>query len=75
MPRFYFNIYDGTEKPDGEGIELADLAHARAEAIRAAGEMIREMGDDLAGGQWQMRVADESGRTLLTLRFSAVESA
>ena len=73
MPRFHFNIFDGTEKPDSEGIELADMAHARAEAVRAAGEMIREMGDDIARGEWQMRVADESGRTVLTLIFSVRE--
>ena len=53
---------------------FADLAHARGEAIRAAGEMIREIGDDFSGGEWQMRVADESGRTVLTLRFSATEA-
>ena len=75
MPLFYFNIYDGAEKPDGEGIELADLAHARAEAIRAAGEMIREMGEGFSGGEWHMRVADEAGRTVLTLRFSAIPSS
>jgi hypothetical protein len=40
MPRFYFDIADGERDTDDEGVELADVETARAEAIKFAGEFI-----------------------------------
>ena len=72
MPRYFFNI-DG-ESPDGDGLELPDIAAARAEAVRAAGEMLRDWDGDLPGNQWTM-VVNEADRPVLTLQFRAKEHA
>jgi hypothetical protein len=35
--------------------------------------MIRDLGREFAPDEWRMEVADETGRTVLTLRFHADE--
>ena len=72
MPRYFFNV-DG-EPPDSEGLELPDSDAARAEAIRAAGEMLRDIDGAFDGGEWVMRVT-EGDLPILTLQFRAVEHA
>ncbi|WP_336487793.1 DUF6894 family protein [Methylobacterium nigriterrae] len=42
MPRFHFNVYDGVRLPDAEGTDLPDWQAARLEAIRKAGEILKE---------------------------------
>ena len=45
-----------------------------AEALRASGEMLRDNGLGLWDGEeWEMRVVDEGGKSILTLTFSAAE--
>ncbi len=73
MPRYYFHIHDGSDFPDTEGTELADLTAARDEAVRISGAVIRELGPSFwehAMGEWRLEVVDESGRVILRLRFS-----
>jgi hypothetical protein len=70
--RYFFNVHDGKDITDDEGIELPDLDAARTEAIRTSGEMIREVGPDVWCGQdWRMTVTDDAGREVLVLSFSA----
>jgi hypothetical protein len=73
MPRFYFHVDDGHLIPDRDGFVLPDLQAARAEAIAAAGEMIRDLRGKLSAPGWRMDVTDDAGRPVLTLRFSAEE--
>jgi hypothetical protein len=74
IPRYFFHLYDGYSAPDSEGSELPDVYVAQAEAIRMSGEVLRDMGAKFWDGtEWRMEVADESGRVLFTLRFSAEE--
>ncbi len=73
MLRYFFDI-DG-EPADTDGVSLLDMDAVRAEAISAAGEMLRELDGALSGESWVMRVTDESRQPVLTLRFSAVEHA
>ena len=68
---FYFDF--DAEQPDKDGVELSDRNHARAEAIRAAGEFLRDIGGRLAGDAWGMRVRDDRGRVVLEVRFSLTE--
>ena len=75
MPRYFFNVIDGKNILDEEGTELPDRAAVRAEAIRTSGEMLTDMGDAWDGEHWQMNVADESGRVVFRLQFSATELA
>ena len=58
MPKFFFSI-DG-EQPDILGVELPDAHAARSEAIRAAGEILRDIDGAFKGREWVMRVDDEA---------------
>lgn len=72
MPRYFFDI--SSERPDTVGVELPDRAKARAEAIRAAGEILRDIDGALSSREWIMSVKDESGAIILQLRFEVTES-
>jgi hypothetical protein len=70
MPRYYFHVMDGRATIDEDGTELPDVEAARDEAIRTAGEILASGGASLADGHpWNMTVADQDGKTVLTLRF------
>jgi hypothetical protein len=56
MPRYFFNIKDGKDMPDHEGVELAGVAQARDQAIATAGEMIKHNGHTVWNGSpWMMK--------------------
>ena len=72
MHRYFFDVHDSYSDP--EGAELPDIYAAQAEAIRASGEMLRDLGAKFWDGtEWKMILKDETGRPLFTLRFSAQE--
>jgi hypothetical protein len=76
MPRYYLRIHKGDVFVEGaEGIEVRELESLEEEAIEAARDLLAE--GDLQGldrREWVYEVADESGTTVLTLRFEeAVE--
>ena len=74
MPRFFFHVVDGFSTLDTDGTDLPDIYTAQAQAIRMAGEILRDMGARFWNGtEWRMEVADEGGQTLFVLRFSADE--
>lgn len=72
MPRFFFNIYDDSITVDDHGVELADVAAARAEAMRGARELICEQ---VREGRLNLRhrieIEDEDRRPVVTLPFRA----
>ena len=72
MPRYFFHV-DG-EPPDSDGLELPGIEAVRAEAIRAAGEMLRDIDGEFDGAEWAMRVTEDD-RPVLTLQFRAIEHA
>ena len=78
MARFYFHIEDDRTHIDQIGVELPDLEAARDEAVRAAGEILRD-GDTKAlrtGKPWRMWVTQSpfaKEKPLFVLRFSAEE--
>jgi hypothetical protein len=72
MPRYFFNVHDGKDLPDDEGIELPGRNEAHRQAILTAGEMLREIGREfLAGDVWEMHVTDHKGGTVCRLKFLA----
>ncbi len=72
MPRYFFHVRDSGEYLDTDGVVLAGPAEARAEAVRASGEMLRDIGGRFwDSGEWRMWVVDESGDTVCSLTFSA----
>jgi hypothetical protein len=75
MMRYFFHVRDRRDLPDEDGADLTDMQAVRGEAIRAAGEMVRELDGAFTGEEWRMDVTDEEGRQVLTLRFSVTEHA
>ena len=79
MPLYFFNVDNGQgarrlEPPDRDGTVLASPRAARDAAIIFAGEMLRDLdGAFWAGGDWRLRVTDEDGATVCTLRFSGTK--
>ncbi len=76
MPRYFFHVADGRDYTDLQGTQLAGLPEARTEALRFAGALLGELGEEFwSGAEWSMRVADASDLTLFTLMFLASDSA
>lgn len=76
MSRFYFNVEDGTSLTDDVGSELDNIDAAKTLAMQYAGQLIGDGGAALYDrGDWEMRVADDGGRTLFTLIFAGFDSA
>jgi hypothetical protein len=73
MPRYFFNIHDGTDLIDRDGTELRDLAQAKSDAVSLAGRSIADMGDAFwtGGEEWRLDVTDEAKSVLFTLIFTA----
>ncbi|PVE21304.1 hypothetical protein DC522_27250 [Microvirga sp. KLBC 81] len=72
MPRYFFHICDGEEVLDDVGTVLASREEARAHAIVVAGELLRDAGRKFwSGTEWRLRVTDETGTRVCTLRFLA----
>ena len=72
MSRFFFHLHEcGTITRDEAGLERADLAAARDEAVRSARGL---MAGEILNGHLclgcHIEVTDESGRSLLLLPFS-----
>ena len=65
MPRFFFDTTcrDGPTETDDEGVDLPNVSTARAEAARAAAEMVKDRvaGDDIG---LTIIARDETGRAL-----------
>ena len=71
MPRFYFNVHDGSNIIDEDGTEFHDLHSARLEAVAFAGALITENAGKLAPGEdWRMEVTDENYTILFELEFN-----
>ena len=76
VPRFHFNIFDGVNSLDRQGTELTDWQAARLEAIRLAGEVLRDEAKRIAVGEdWRMEVTDGTGLVLFRLDFNVMETA
>jgi hypothetical protein len=68
--RCYFHLTKGEEIiRDDRGLEVTDMAQARAEAIKAVVEMCDE-NPGLASAGWTLTVADDSGIVLFTIPLS-----
>jgi hypothetical protein len=71
MPKFLFSI--AGEARNSFPVDLPDRKSVRGEAIRAAGEILRDIDGSLKKKEWRMIVKDESGELVLELRFSVRE--
>jgi hypothetical protein len=71
MPRFFFNIDDGTSLIDHQGTELPDLAAVRREAVHTSAKMLKDSADYWDGTEWRMEVLNEGRELVLRLNFTA----
>ena len=75
MPRFHFNVRDGHDIKDGEGVRLLDFSTARWEAIRLSGAILEDEADQLGAAEdWRLEVTDETGLILFLMTFSIMQS-
>ena len=73
--RCYFHLENDTScLPDEDGIEVADLREARAQAIQAMLEVLGEESDTDWWTGWGFRVVDEMGDLLFLFPFVRLET-
>jgi hypothetical protein len=74
MPRYFFNTIDGGRDEDHVGIELADTASARREAVRFAGAVMADQPDILWDGtRFRVDVLDEDRRLVSIIEMRAID--
>jgi hypothetical protein len=73
MPKYFFIVrHEGHISDHSDGIDFPDLDAARLEALKSAGELLREFAVPLeAGSEWRMEVADETHRPIFSLSVVA----
>jgi hypothetical protein len=73
--RYYFHVKDGHTILDQDGEEFPDIEHVKANAVRASGEMLRDLShyeNFWVGEPWKLWVTDgpeATGKTILELKF------
>ncbi len=67
MPEFLITAHRGTEPPDTSRVTLPDLAAARREAVRYAGELLIAEDGAFQGEEWVVTVTDEAHLVLFTI--------
>ncbi len=69
--RYFFNIAGSVVDPDDEGIDLSGLSEARIEAVRFAGEYLRERPQVMWLGD-EFRVEVTNHEQLILFTFIAI---
>lgn len=70
MPRYFFHLTGSTSFIDKDGIELADEDAAWSEAVSSCGHLLQDIDGRLPErSEITLRVADEGGQHVATLRF------
>jgi hypothetical protein len=73
MARFFFDIHDGENfTPDREGLELADLEAAKAEAKRALLDMVKDNMPDGDRRDFTVDVKNAAGQIVWRVTLSLV---
>ena len=67
MPLYYFDLFNGSEEPDEDGIDLAGLDEARTQAVHLIGEMLRFDGNPVWDGHGLKVVVSDASRNPLFL--------
>ena len=70
MPRYHFNVFDGTISLDLVETELPDIHAARLEALRLAMALVDDAGKSPeTDKEMQMEVTDAAGEPLFRFEF------
>jgi hypothetical protein len=73
--QYFFNILDGKLIVDTEGTCCASWGEMREQAVRTAGECLRDMASKYPSNmEWQLVVTNASSETVLRLRFALSET-
>lgn len=73
MPRYFFHMQTGTRQTDAVGVELPSHTEARAEAIRTAGEMLRDQPESFWSNRpWTVTVTDAAGLIFYEIMLDGV---
>ena len=71
MPRYFFDMFNGSRSVDDEGVVLPDNAEARRQGISAAGAIFGEEGDHLRDGEaLTMIIRNEASSVVCTIRLT-----
>ena len=72
MPRYFFHVHDGVDQPDTEGVEFPSPEEARAQAVTATGEALRDLDGAFWDGdrEWRMTVTDWQHNTVCVVRVT-----
>ena len=70
MPRYFFHVHDDVQHIDREGVDLEGPAVAHAEAVKTAGEILKDLDGHFTRGNWSMRVLDEGGEVVSDIRIA-----
>jgi hypothetical protein len=71
MPRYYFSVANGRSFNDVDGLELQDIAAARAEAIGFASDLMRMEPERRDWSGWIVRVTDKDQKPVFDFPFPA----
>jgi len=75
MPRYFFHTDGALPFRDDPGIDLADAATARSQAVALAGDLMRDLGAGFWDRPaWGLTVLDERGRVVCALRVEGTRA-
>ena len=75
MPRYFFHTADGSRDLDREGFDCADDGAARKQAIRYAGEVMRDEPQVLWDGRdFRVEVMNEAEDLLFTVVMISIDA-
>lgn len=72
VPRYYFNVRNHVHTEDFDGIDLADLATAKREALKDIADILKARAD-VVGHHWQnwsIEICDGDREVVLVVPFS-----
>lgn len=73
--RYFFTILDGKLVVDNEGEFCATREDMRQQAIRTAGECLKDIASEYPSDlEWQLVVTNESNAVVLRLKFALDET-
>ena len=70
MPRYFFDVTDGREHVDEDGLEFRDLHQASREALRSLPEIAAGYATPRDSGEIAITVRDESGAAIYRASMS-----
>jgi hypothetical protein len=74
--RFFFNLAGAVYDPDNEGTELASMADARIEAVKFAGQFLKDQPEVVwLGDELRVEVTDSNQLILFTVIVFGVDAA